>query len=234
LFPEGLGVLTDAFGFAIFEKFRAEYNSTLTPSTRSALEQLHSDWPVYKYLPVNSDMLMFRAIESKLPTNTTLSPNYGSLAGSLSAPFSSGSVTTHSPSNLNVPVVDIGPLTDKRDIELLTKVFNRCRQAWTHPATKRALIGNEYWPEYDIVPGNDGVVIRNHVVQNVVPIWEARAACKMGAVNDSLAVVDSRARVVGVQGVRVVYASALPFGMPGQPAAARRRCLNWRRGSRIR
>ena len=39
----------------------------------------------------------------------------------------------------------------------------------------------------------------------------------MGMVNDSMAVVDSSARVIGLQGLRVVDASAFPFLPPGQP-----------------
>lgn len=42
---------------------------------------------------------------------------------------------------------------------------------------------------------------------------------KMGASNDTTAVVDSRARVRGVTGLRVVDASAFPFVPPGFPMA---------------
>lgn len=39
----------------------------------------------------------------------------------------------------------------------------------------------------------------------------------MGVDSDPMAVVDSRARVYGVKGVRVVDASAFPFLPPGHP-----------------
>jgi choline dehydrogenase-like flavoprotein len=39
----------------------------------------------------------------------------------------------------------------------------------------------------------------------------------MGVETDSMAVVDSHARVYGVQGVRVVDASAFPLLPPGHP-----------------
>jgi choline dehydrogenase len=41
----------------------------------------------------------------------------------------------------------------------------------------------------------------------------------MGLRSDPGAVVDSEARVIGVQGLRVVDLSAVPFLVPGQPQA---------------
>ncbi|CZR58637.1 related to choline dehydrogenase [Phialocephala subalpina] len=218
-FSQGLGILTDAVDLSIFEGVPPEFNTSLSPKTQAALSQLPCDWPIYQYLPVNADLLIFRTVESKPPTNTTLAPNYGSLACSISAPFSRGSVSINSASNLNPPVVDIGYLNDERDIELLTIAFKRGRQAWTRPEMKPALIGREYWPGYDLVPDSSDEAIRNHVIQNVMPIWEATSTCKMGTLNDPTAVVDSRARVIGVKGLRVVDASAFPFMLPGHQAA---------------
>jgi choline dehydrogenase len=166
---------------------------------------------------VNSDPLIFRTIESKTPTGDTLSPNYSSLACSISVPFSRGSVTLRSATNLDPPVVDIGYLNDKKDIELLTVAFKRSRQAWTTPAIMPALIGKEYWPGYDLVPDDDDQAIRNHVINEVMPIWEATATCAMGRSNDTRAAVDLRARVIGVSKLRVVDASVFPFMPPGHP-----------------
>jgi choline dehydrogenase len=42
----------------------------------------------------------------------------------------------------------------------------------------------------------------------------------MGPKNDTSAVVDSRARVHGVTGLRVVDASAFPFCPPGHPMSS--------------
>lgn len=42
----------------------------------------------------------------------------------------------------------------------------------------------------------------------------------MGVKGDPMAVVDSRARVYGVDGLRVVDASAFPFNPPGHPMSA--------------
>lgn len=42
----------------------------------------------------------------------------------------------------------------------------------------------------------------------------------MGKVGDPNAVIDSKARVLGVTGLRVVDASSFPFLPPGHPSAA--------------
>lgn len=41
----------------------------------------------------------------------------------------------------------------------------------------------------------------------------------MGRLNDTMAVVDSKARVIGVKGLRVVDTSSFPILPPGHPQA---------------
>lgn len=50
-------------------------------------------------------------------------------------------------------------------------------------------------------------------------IWHASSTCAMGKAGDEMAVVDSKARVLGVEGLRVVDLSAFPFALPGHPQA---------------
>jgi len=97
LFPQGQGVLTDTLDLAVFKGIPTAFNSTLTPNTQAAINALPPDWVVFQYLPVNSDLLIFRTVESKPPENTIISPNYGSLAYSLSAPL----LVAASPSTLH-------------------------------------------------------------------------------------------------------------------------------------
>jgi hypothetical protein len=74
LFPQGLGVLTDALDLAVFESVPPELNNTLSARTRAALAEFPADWSIYKYLPVNSDLHSFRTIEFKLPQKIILYP----------------------------------------------------------------------------------------------------------------------------------------------------------------
>lgn len=82
------------------------------------------------------------------------------------------------------------------------------------PAIRSILIGPEYFPgvEYQ----SDAEILE--VIKNtLMTIYHASCTCKMGTRNDSMAVVDHRARVFGVSGLRVVDASAFPFLPPGHP-----------------
>ena len=48
-------------------------------------------------------------------------------------------------------------------------------------------------------------------------VWHAACTCKMGRTDDPDAVVDSKARVIGVTGLRVVDASSFALLPPGHP-----------------
>lgn len=74
--------------------------------------------------------------------------------------------------------------------------------------------GPEIFPGANITSDGDLITAIQRSAQT---IWHASATNKMGRDNDSMAVVDSRARVMGVKGLRVVDASAFPFLPPGQP-----------------
>lgn len=50
-------------------------------------------------------------------------------------------------------------------------------------------------------------------------VLHASCTCKMGRANDTMTVLDSRARVYGVQSLRVVDASSFPLLPPGHPQA---------------
>jgi len=48
-------------------------------------------------------------------------------------------------------------------------------------------------------------------------VWHAACTCRMGKEEDPNAVVDSKARVFGIKGLRVVNASSFAFLSPGHP-----------------
>ena len=50
-------------------------------------------------------------------------------------------------------------------------------------------------------------------------IWHGACTCKMGKKDDRMAVVDNRARVIGVNRLRVVDASSFAILPPGHPVS---------------
>jgi choline dehydrogenase len=104
-------------------------------------------------------------------------------------------------------------LTDKRDQELAIGAIKRSREILAHPSLSSVLIGSE------ILPGNittDAQLLK-YVQSSAVTISHASCTCKMGRQSDKMAVVDARGRVFGVDKLRVVDASAMPFLPPGHP-----------------
>jgi choline dehydrogenase-like flavoprotein len=93
-------------------------------------------------------------------------------------------------------------------------MFKRMRQAFQSDAMAPVIIGDEYNPGTQVQTDDQ---ILEWIKNNVMTLWHAACTCKMGTSDDEMAVVDSQARVYGVDGLRVVDASAFPFLPPGHP-----------------
>lgn len=129
------------------------------------------------------------------------------------APLSTGSVTISSASPSDPPVIDPGWLSHKTDQELCVKGFRRARQL---AAATGIATGVEIFPGEAVQSDTE---ILECLRNTVAPIHHACATCKMGKPDDPLTVVDSRCKVIGLKGLRVVDASAIPFSPPGHSQA---------------
>lgn len=130
--------------------------------------------------------------------------------------LSRGTVTLASASPSDPPVVQPNYFSHPTDHEVMVAGLRRVREIAS--SLSRGLIsGPEYLPGVDKVPTEDKDEIVEWARGAGAPFVHAMATCKMGKVDDEMAVVDSHARVIGVKGVRVVDTSAFPFGMPGHP-----------------
>jgi choline dehydrogenase-like flavoprotein len=203
------GILTNSGGdFLAFEKLP---NGSLSMATRKALDDTYGpDWPDVEYLELDAyfgDQLL-------PPPVDTIGKNFAALLPGLTAPFSRGNVTIVSNDTSVLPVVSPNWLTDPRDREILIAAFRRARQVWATKSMQGVLTGPEAYPGANVTSDSDLLAAIQRSAQT---IWHASATNKMGMPSDSMAVVDSRARVIGVQGLRVVDASAFPFLPPGQP-----------------
>lgn len=208
------GALASTGGDIIaFEKLPANTLSQLSEEARAGLTAIPNDWPDVEYF--FSDAFTGNGrdfIHGKPPS----SANYVTNSAVLAAPFSRGSVTITSKDTAVLPKVDLNYFGDRRDQEIAVAAFRRVRALTEQSAMKDILTGPEAYPGGNITSYDD---ILRAIRECAVPVFHASATCAMGKATDSWAVVDSKARVIGVDRLRVVDASAFPFLIPGHPQA---------------
>ncbi|KAF2689767.1 GMC oxidoreductase, partial [Lentithecium fluviatile CBS 122367] len=172
--------------------------------TASALNTIPEDWPDFEFFT-----------SSLFPGPPPDDGEYGGLTVILVTTFSRGTVSISSCSMLDPPVIHINHLTDKRDQELAIAAIKRSREILAHPFLSSVLVGPE------ILPGNttSDAQLLKYVQSSAVTISHASCTCKMGKKEDKMAVVDAQGKVFGVERLRVVDASAMPFLPPGHPMA---------------
>lgn len=196
------GPFSSLNGMIAFEKIPQFLRSNFTKAAATALAQFPNDWPEVEYA-----------------TGTSVSPTgagLGLIEAALSAPVSRGNVTIAGPDISIPPVFNMAWLTDpaNADAQVAVAAFKRMRQAWS--SIKNITLGPELVPGPSVESDDD---ILTYIRNVSIPLYHAGATCAMGKKGDANAVVDSHARVLGVQGLRVVDMSAVPFVPPGHPQA---------------
>lgn len=139
---------------------------------------------------------------------------YASMLAVLVAPTSRGNVTIRSPSMTTFPVINPNWLETESDQEVAVAMFKRIREAASTGVMAPVMIGPEYDPGSHVQTDDD---ILEYIHNSMMTIWHPACTCKMGTADDPMAVVDSQARVFGVERLRVVDASAFPILPPGHP-----------------
>ena len=103
------------------------------------------------------------------------------------------------------PVVEFNMLTDERDLDLL----RAAAQLVEKTAGQRAV---------SAVGVAEAISLTDESLRATVgDYFHAAGTCRMGAANDSLAVVDERCRVIGYQSLIVCDASVMPNLPRGNP-----------------
>ncbi|KAJ5405970.1 hypothetical protein N7465_007254 [Penicillium sp. CMV-2018d] len=206
------GVITNPIAdFVAFEKVPPFLRSAFSNETQSKLTKFPSDWPEAEYMSGAG----YIGNVSNLPA---IQPRdgyqYASILGVLVAPMSRGNVTLQSADTSDLPVINPNWLDDQADQEVVVAMFKRIRQAFQSEAMKPVVIGEESNPGPQVQSDDQ---ILQFIKDNMMTLWHPSCTCKMGTSDDDMAVVDSQARVYGVDGLRVVDASAFPFLPPGHP-----------------
>lgn len=197
------GMLTSTGAdFVSYVKLSNDSSSDISAATRAALaENFPQDWPEIEIF-ASAGGVAGRAHDSA-----------GIYVGILST-FSRGSVTITSSDTADAPVIDPSWLKDERDQEIAIAALRYARRLSNTTSLRTAIIGDEVSPGLAVQSDEQ---ILQYLQKSVVTYFHASCTCKMGTRNDTTAVVDSDGKVIGVEGLRVVDVSAMPFLPPGQP-----------------
>ncbi|KAI7184816.1 alcohol oxidase [Hortaea werneckii] len=199
-------------GYYGWEKLPKGYRKNLSNSSVAALDSNFApDWPEIEWLPQGG--YSGRGL-NKQEADPRDGRNYATLAAALVAPLSRGTVKLASPYMWDLPLVDPAWLTNEADIELAVQAFRRGRQIWQVLVDMGVAHQEEAYPGLNV---STDAEIRDYVAYSLSTVYHAACTCKMGKRSDMMAVVDSKACVYGVQGLRVVDASAFPILPPGHP-----------------
>ncbi|GLB02691.1 hypothetical protein AtubIFM57258_006150 [Aspergillus tubingensis] len=208
----GNGPLTNPISdYLAWEKIPAALRSAFSSQTTKQLASFPSDWPEAEYI---SGAGYMGNVSNLLTTQPEDGYQYASMLAVLITPTSRGNITLRSADTDDLPVINPNWLATQSDQEVAIAMFKRVRAAFQSKAMAPVVIGKEYNPGLEVQSDEQ---ILQWIKDNVMTLWHAACTCKMGTSDDEMAVVDSQARVYGVQGVRVVDASAFPFLPPGHP-----------------
>ena len=208
------GMLTNTGSdFAAWEKLPGDLRKTLKPTTLQGLATFPKDWPEIQYTLVDSYNSYERDESLDRPPDSKM---YAAIVPGLNAPFSRGNVTIRSANTADNPVISANLLNDARDQDVAIAAFKRARQIWKTKAMQKIITGPEAFPGAKV---NTDEEILRVIKESAGPIWHAAGTNKMGQRDDPMAVVDSHARVMGVNGLRVVDASTFPILVPCNPHA---------------
>lgn len=201
-------------GYYGWEKLPDPYRANLSETARAALSAFPSDWPELEWLPISAYLGYQTNRQKEDPRDGY---NYATINPGIIAPLSRGNVTISSAEMSDPPILSPNWLEDPTDQEIAIQSFKRSREIWAQLTSFGITNGDsEYLPGLNVTSDAD---ILDYIQRSLMTIYHASSTCKMGNANatDPFAVVDPRARVYGVQNLRVVDASAFPFLPPGHP-----------------
>ena len=130
-------------------------------------------------------------------------------------PKSRGTIRLRSTNVLDKPVVDNNYLAEPDDLRMEIKGLRFAREVLLQqPLAGR--ITAELIPGKDVT---DDAGLAAHCRRTVKTNWHPIGTCRMGTDGDDMAVLDSKLRVRGLEGLRVIDASAMPFVPSGNTNA---------------
>ncbi|TVY45325.1 Dehydrogenase [Lachnellula subtilissima] len=193
---------SNVFDYLAWEKL---VNRTgLSAASEADLAYFPADWPELEFI---SGSLDNAALPSTYRDYTTMIP-------ALAAPTSRGNITISSASMEDQPLINPNWFGTETDREMAVASLKRVREFMATQAVQGALLGPEIAPGVDVQSDED---ILAFITGSFSTVFHAACTCAMGLSSDPMAVLDSKARVYGVSGLRVVDSSSFPILPPGHP-----------------
>ncbi|KAL9629342.1 MAG: hypothetical protein Q9204_005326, partial [Flavoplaca sp. TL-2023a] len=210
------GILTNPTTDVLaWEKVPTHLRSNFSSTTLASLSRFPPDWPELEYLSLGAYLGYQENLATGDPNDGY---NYASLAVSIVAPLSRGNLTITSRSTADPPLINPNWLTARADMDVAIAGFKRVREFWNTDPMREFRVGeDEAFPGLQV---QSDAEIEEIVKRSMNTIYHAACTCKMGRVNDTMAVVDGLGRVRGTKGLRVVDASVFPSLPPGHPQAS--------------
>ena len=128
---------------------------------------------------------------------------------------SRGKIELRSKNPADPPRILVNYLKDKRDRELLRKGIHLARELLNQPAFSN-IKGDEIFPGENYKSDDE---LDAKLNSNITSQWHLCCTARMGLKTDKYAVVDNQGRVHGINSLRVVDASIMPFATNGNTNA---------------
>lgn len=169
-----------------WEKLPEKNFAQVSNKTQQALFAFPEDWPNLEFLlssfpPMNDGPGISKSLQ------------YAAMYIAIITPLSRGTVSISSNDTNDAPLINPGWLSNQSDVELAVQAIKRGRDFFNISAIQPVLVGQELLPGANITTDAE---ISAFVHQYVESVWHASCTCAMGKVDDPMAVLDSKARVM--------------------------------------
>jgi choline dehydrogenase len=185
-----------------WENLPEPYRSNLSAAALADLARFPADWPEIEY-----------EISAASLAGTDPSKRYGTIITVPVTPLSRGWVNISSSSMRDLPLINPNQLSHPTDRALAVQAFKRAR-SFFYTKAMACIVKGEVHPGANVTSDE---AILEYIMSSAYQNWHASCTCRMGREGDGMAVVDSRARVMGTRGLRVVDASSFALLPPGHP-----------------
>lgn len=192
-----------------WEKSPLPSRKSFSPRTIADLSTLPSDWPEIEYLSVGASFGLQENYVTGAPHDTN---QYGTFVAAIFAPLSRGDISFSSPDTIDQPLINPNWLTHSTDQQVAVAAYKRAREVFLTPVMQKVTVGPEIYPGTQVQTDEE---ILDTIRLSLITVCHAAAANKMGRKEDTMAIIDSKCRVYGVERLRVVDASSFPFLPPG-------------------